>query len=47
MPPRCSHTIEGGGVCCDDPEVHETLDHLRDFGIQDAEHVGLWPPTRR
>ena len=41
------HTIEGGGVCCDDPEVHETLDHLRDFGIQDAEHVGYVAPNAK
>ena len=41
------HTIEGGGVCCDDPEVHETLDHLRDFGIQDAKHVGYVAPNAK
>ena len=41
------HTIEGGGVCCDDPEVHETLDHLRDFGSQDAEHVGYVAPNAK
>ncbi|MCR5625794.1 MAG: DegT/DnrJ/EryC1/StrS family aminotransferase [Lachnospiraceae bacterium] len=33
------NTIEGGAVCCDDAELSDKMDRMKDFGIRDEECV--------